>query len=881
MKRKPARRGHPRGDRGNVFLIIIGILAVIFTVATFFMRDTVEETYLTERSHRAIHAQCLAEAGLERALSILAKDLNDPEKMKDPVSLANKLRLPMKTSGGALYDGLGNVLGNDLPLDVSAVKEPVILDKARLQENNAKDLDEMVDFMVGKAGTEYDVKVTLKLDKALKIAPGPDSGADKYKVPGVDCEYAVHSGLMSFLDNKGYKALELSLPEDAKWLSLNIDLGLPFLNVDLIDLMLKVFPESWSNQIKGFVTFDGLLKKIMPEIYPYEIELAAGVFPDLSGKLGGAAVPAFSESQCVEKFGYLTIESEASIVYGDARKTTKRVFATKEFKCADIEPVAPCYSLFISNLNDDKIVFNDAGGTLMVQNFPNMKTLLAKGAGEYSAFPGLIRVNGTKPTLCNVSFYGNPMNGDVFNFARVSEMLLITDVDISMPEKEFTIYSREPHNQTTSPVPSEVKGLKAGLDNSLNNAEAQYNTIKTNVIKTINPNPPKPPEGTDKTSTLKNIASKVAGLFNIIPKISGCTVFEPPLHLLPLPGPLGSLDPFERWDWPYSGGPLSFAGVGLPIPLPAFGSCVTHLFGPGALYPTMTREIEGCVLKRFQQWHFTIMGYPMGPFPVGKQIPITGFINLPPIPIPLVHTHDVCEKYEYSFYPMKATEDANKEPDGAVTIYDPSQLENSPPNLYSIEQYAKKATYYYATEKDFLADLPNRMIKINGKDCYRLNGITFVADNLTLPPVGSSTLNVYGRGSIVSGGNVSLRGNIEDPYDDTQETTAGTPRTIFSLVVRRGGVIIDENAPSDPVRFEGNLYTDKGLAVFGDKQIAIRGNWVTNTFNKAAAQGAVKVTYVGYKTRSSLNSIHPKLGKYDPERYQVTLTPGWEAWRVQ
>lgn len=866
--------------RGNVFLIIIGILAVIFTVATYFMRDTVEETYLTERSHRAIHAQCLAEAALERAMSILAKELNDTAKMKDPTSLANRLRIPMQTKGGS-FDGLGNVLGNDVALDTSAVAEPVVLEKEQLQASDMRELDEMVDFMVGKAGTTYDVKVTFKLDKALKIAPGPSSGGDSYKVPGVDCGYAVHSGLMDFLENKGYKALELSLPDDARWLSLNINLGLPFIpDVDLLDVMLKVFPESWSTQIKGFVTFDGVLRKIMPDIYPYEIELAAGAFPALSDKLGGAAIPAFSESQCVEKYGYLTIESEASIVYGDSKKTTKKIFATKEFKCADIEPVAPCYSLFISNLNDDKIVFNDAGGRLTVQNFPNMKTLLAKGAGEYSAFPGLIRVNGTKPTMCNVSFYGNPTWGDIFNFARVSEMLLITDVNISMPQKEFSIYSREPHNQTTTPVPTEVKGLKAGLDNSLDNAEAKFNTVKTNIINTINPNPPQPPEGTDKKSTLKKIGDKIASLFNIIPKIKGCTIFEPALHLVPLPGPLAALDPFERWDWPHSNGPLSFAGVGLPIPMPAFGSTVTHLFGPGAVYPTMTREIEGCVLKRFEQWHFTIMGYPMGPFPVGKQIP-TPIILLPPIPIPLVHTHDVCEKYEYSFYPMKSTEDANKEPDGAVTIYDPAQLENSPPNLYSIEQYAKKATYYYANEADFLADLPNRMININGKDCYRLNGVTFVADNLTIPPVGSTSFNIYGRGSIVSGGNITLRGHVEDPYEDADEASPDKPRTIFSLIARRGGVIVDESAPSDPIRFEGSLYTDKGMVVFGDKQLVIRGNWITNTFNKAAAQGNVKIIFVGYKTRSSLNSIHPQQGKYDPERYQVTLTPGWEAWRVQ
>lgn len=868
--------------RGNVFLIIIGILAIIFTVAIYFIRGTVEEKTLTERSHRAIHAQCLAEAALERAMNILSKDLNDPAKMKDPTTLANRLRLPLQVAGGSTFGGLGTALGNDQPLDIAPVQMAITLDKAQLQGTDT-DFDEMVDFMVGQKGMTYDMKVSLTLDKALRPVPGPKSGGDAYKVPGVDIPYSIHSGVRDFLDNKGYTALKLAMPEDARWLALNISTGLPIPGLDqadLMDLLYAVFPESWRTEMDKWVTFDGLLKQVMPSLYPYEIKLAKDIFPPLADKLGGVAPPAFAETTCVEKVGYLRIEAEGSITYGDRKTTTKRVMATKEFKCADIEPVAPCYSLFISNLHDDKLVFNDAGGTLMVQNFPNF---LDSSSGETRCFPGLIRANGTKATMVNVSFYGNPMNGDIFNFARVAEVPLIADVKVAdlVNGNGFTLYGRESHNQTTTPVPSEVKGLRSTVDNSLNAAEASVNKFTASVEKRLNPNPPAAPAGATKTSTFKQIYGALGKYLNFVPKIGGCTIFEPALHLVPLPGPLAALDPFKKWDWPYSAGPLSIFGVGIPVPMPAFGSTVTHFFGPAAVYPTMTREIEGAVGMRYQQWHCTIIGFPMGPFPLGKQIPLTGIINLPPIPIPLVHTHEKGGKYEYTFYTMKSTENENAEPDGQVTIYDPKNAENSPPNLYSVEQYAKKATYFYTKADDFWKDAASRMATINGKSCYRLNGVVFIADDVTLPPVGSDTFFIHGRGSIVVGGNVVLRGHVEDPYDDTEEVTAGTPRTVFSLIARQGGIIINDTALSDPLRFEGCLYSDKGMAAYGDKSIHIRGNWVTNTFNKASAQGDIKITHIGYKTRSSLNSVHPTQGKYDPERYHLTMMPGWEAWRVQ
>jgi len=217
-------------------------------------------------------------------------------------------------------------------------------------------------------------------------------------------------------------------------------------------------------------------------------------------------------------------------------------------------------------------------------------------------------------------------------------------------------------------------------------------------------------------------------------------------------------------------------------------------------------------------------------------------------------------------------------------MYDPAFMENSPPNLYAPEQYIKKAVYYYATAQDFYDDIPNRIIEVNGKKCLHLNGMTYVADSIELPPPESTefsegTFNIFGRGGIVCGGNAIMNGHVRQPFEPEAEREAETPRTVFSLIVRKGGLIINET-PENTV-FEGSLYTDKGIAVPADKSIRIIGNWVTNRFSKADTPGDIRIEYVAYKTRSSLNSVNPATGVFDPERYVVSMAPGYVSVRVQ
>ncbi|MBI3038578.1 hypothetical protein HYY75_05930, partial [bacterium] len=759
-------------NKGSVFIIIIAILAVIFTMATYFMSGTIEEKHQTERSQRTGQTLCLAEAALERAMGVIAKELNSPQSWKDPSSLGHLLRIPTKRTGKTSMEGLEKKLGADELLETAEnFKKPIVLKKDKLQGSNGNELDQIFEFMVGKnVGASYEVEVSIKLDKGFRIAPGASVG-DTYKIPGVEIPWNCHSGVKDFLNNKGYAALVLSIPEDIKWLSFYIPIkvaGVKLFSVDPMAMVSVLLPASIRNTINEILSIDALLKRFFPGIYPYKISFAKNIFPDLSQKLGSVSLPGFDDQYFIEKFGYLSVESKASITYPDKRVITKYVLASKEFKCADVEPVAPLYSFFISNLNDNRLIFNSIGGNLFVNNFmglSNIKNDPPAGAEEKREFPGLVRVNGTNPAECNVSFIGNPSSpnlepGDnmLKKLGRGVEFLLMMDTEskgsLGVSGKKTVHYKAEYAKYTTgdTAVPN---GAKAGGTESLPKAESKYKGNPNAESDGALSEKEKKDGEKQKGSTLDGLRSMIPIVeLNILPPMDfGGSVFSIPLHGLPSPIPgVNITDAWSKWEWPFMGtGWYQFT-----LPTTGIGDNVTHFFGSACLFPTMTREVEGFVLKRYRQWNLLVVSWPMAPIPLGNQIPVPWPpLLILPFPIPLWHTHEITSKYDYNLWVFKTPKDesgVSTENDLEVKVYDPAIQENSPPNLYSLEQYAKKATYYYPTSADFIADIPNRLITENGKTCFKLNGVNFIADSITLPPPGSDTFFISGKGAIVTGG---------------------------------------------------------------------------------------------------------------------------------
>ena len=135
--------------KGSAFIVVVGVLGVILFAATMFMSSTIEEGRQTTLSVKGLHATSLAEAALERAMRMIADNINDVDPTRVTANdLSIKLRLPARAKSGVTL-GLAGNLGADeqLELDIAASEE-IILTKDDLQAGvDNKELDALVAYI--------------------------------------------------------------------------------------------------------------------------------------------------------------------------------------------------------------------------------------------------------------------------------------------------------------------------------------------------------------------------------------------------------------------------------------------------------------------------------------------------------------------------------------------------------------------------------------------------------------------------------------------------------------------------------------------------------------------------------------------------------------
>lgn len=908
---------------GSAFIIVIGVLSVIIFAACMFMTSTIEEGRQTNMSIRGLHAASLAEAAMERAMHVLSKKINkvDPS-TASANDLSILLRLPC--SEGSSTMGQSENFGSDKALNLSdECKKEIILTKDDLQgEEFGTDLDELVDYMTDKGAKSYEITVKAKVAQAFRNSPGNDY--PDYKIPGVDIGWNTRYDVKSFLNGEGYTAFDIKIPEGIKWLSFSIPInigGIKLLDINVTNIVGGLLPDisvgGTSYTFEEFtevstlcdLLLNQLIAKGAKQIYPIHVKFDKFDMPKSVGELWPAGTPVSEgDGQYLEKYGQLSLECEAKISYQDRQTAARRVTATKDFKVADCEPPAPMYSFFINNMQNEAISFNNYGGQFYINNFDYTGVLSKVKQAITGAFsggntasddegkeiPGLIRVNykdesGTNPLICNVGLVGDwggqPIEGESDNIAAKlfsgieALMILCPDTSMAVVGAKYTLNTavNKKNPDTNESVPVKLKGTyekgQTGTNPFAGASFADFSAKITGIRE----------GGLAKASDLLKSMAGLGGI-NLVPDVGGMSTnviaLAITLALKPLTenvtsalgvNGIGVPDCFQSWDMPTMGTKNSL----YPIPTTGTGSNKTHFFGYGGLHPTLTKEIEGNVMKYYRQWAMCIVGMnatdrlPLLPFPP---------VFLPPAPlvIPIWKAGEIIEKYDFNLENFKAHGDDGKA-DMEANAYDPALLENMPPNLYTNEQYAKKATYYYENAQAFIEDLPNRTTEIDGKTVFVLNGISYISGSVGEPNnpftvEGGDTLYVCGKGMIVCSGNFYMGCNIVSIDRNEEEPT------VFSLICRKGGLMVMTGGLK--LRFEGSLYTELGMFVHQNSSLHIVGNWVTNAFNKAAMGGNVAIDYVSSRVRTSLGSLHPIRGKYDPRRYHVSFSPVWASWRA-
>lgn len=678
----------------------------------------------------------------------------------------------------------------------------------------------------------------------------------------------------------------------------------------------------------------------LPDVYPIKFSSHdSGDFFLKPDKLWPSGVKLPKDmSRYVEKYGTIRVTSDAEITFANGTTSKRRCSATKDFKVSDIMPMAPVYSFFIANTGNDCINFNDRGGQLYVNN--NAKRLFSKAEiTKNKEHSGQIRVNylpddaagGSTncPLVINVSLIGdtdgpklanNKLGDGMLNVAAGNDASLmlgstktmaITNAKYNM---DWTINAntQKKKNAEGKKVPTSVK-LSPGkfnrgfqMDNKI-----LKNTDLLNKKPTYLQNRDAYNKGglkkyhdsqrlwNQEDFRLGKFDDKLDGLakwkkektiLNFLPDVEktssnifgfGAAMIKRPFGMttpnlesvgITFGSGAGS-NSFLEYELPYMG----TANSNYCLPTLGVGQNKTHLFGTSAWNPTLTRDIEGAVAKRYRQWRATVLGLL-----ARDRLPLLPFLtppwcNVPAIPIPYWWVDTVINKYDYQIFCLKPFDVETNKTDTTYSIYDPAQMENMPANWYSNEQFAKKSNYFYVDYQSFIDDLPNRVIEVGGKKALQLNGVTYISGSLGsekekegFRPDDKDTFYVTGKGMIVCSGNIILNCNIMHLNVDDEQT-------VFSLISRNGGLVLAEKGE---FTIQGSIYTNRAIYLGSNTKLNIQGNWVTNEYARHRMMGDILIDYVSSYLRPSMGSLHPETGKYDPRRYNLAMAQKWNAWRV-
>lgn len=187
--------------------------------------------------------------------------------------------------------------------------------------------------------------------------------------------------------------------------------------------------------------------------------------------------------------------------------------------------------------------------------------------------------------------------------------------------------------------------------------------------------------------------------------------------------------------------------------------------------------------------------------------------------------------------------------------WSPDDTKNWPANAYSMMQYAKKATYFYQSGAEFLADTDRKA----PDGSWDINGVTYISGELDLT-LSDPEFKVKGKGIIVTKGNIKINTNIRRADEDT----------VFSLVARGGGLIIGGSC----TEIEAACFSNRTPQTVSSDIVNIRGNLVVNEFDRSEITN-LRVYYDGHACRTSPLSIMRDVGKFAPSRYYVSMAENW------
>ena len=919
-------------NRGVALFIILGILVVMMIMAFMVSQMSVNERRATKTSLEDVKIHNLLLSGLKLAMRDCVTNGNDyDDYMNFSGERKNHLyyvmRKPLKKAIPEMKSGIDK-LGFDKVLATSDPNVPI-------KEFSAAEinLQPLIDEMGGKI---VDFKIAVKYSSTSGVADvfSLEPKDVTHKTLDVTAKRFVNPSLDVLWSNGEIPAITLTFPPFAIKITVNVGyagITFPFNLTPLLTAsgILDAFGIGTGNKLDMNALLNPIFSFLgfqLPHTIPIKVASGTPPFPTADNQYPLGSIPVDYESDFannhIEKYGKLFMEAE--IKYrSETGKIYKATASGKlPFHVSDIQPVASMYSFFVNNKLDRKICFNggfkdpyDTSRTQAIiepedeaiavgkQNFPqfyvnNMSFNFLKSiaTNQFNTgtdpaiynknleLPGLIRVNGTKEHIVNIPWFGGKSDSGTMNPFRNTGIPLV----MRQRSNRFSVTNGD---------------LSASL--------GSLNSLFPNPSYAVMP----------LTTWLVNFVGKSVTAFAADIVTKGWK--QAMINALEV-----GIRPKCHWDWPWGIKGLflltekfdyyvaAVPRVSKDLPIIPYTASPTHLFGEYAILPTMSREIEGNVKKRWIHWSGQII-----------------YNDIPPIPpIPAMYFQNTEERdwYEYSVIGMCPPYEGITSEDNPSTSYNehvefkPTEVDKQVPGLFDFYQYVKKAGHYYKNYAEFAIDAKKR---IDPKDGYYvLEGVVFVkclpkndpdycplylggfkvstdingnftkfepsdvdikATTLSTTPDYQcrSPLKIKGRGMIVTNGDIVILDSVLQKRDE------GNPKTTFATTLSLLAISPDpaSSAQNWPVirmgkgqnkwgasihRIEASVYAQGG--VITDGNVIIHGNLVCDNFSTALLRAKtddefLKVQFDSRETKTSLASIHPTKGKYDFRRYYVTI----------
>lgn len=196
----------------------------------------------------------------------------------------------------------------------------------------------------------------------------------------------------------------------------------------------------------------------------------------------------------------------------------------------------------------------------------------------------------------------------------------------------------------------------------------------------------------------------------------------------------------------------------------------------------------------------------------------------------------------------------------STSDWSPDRDDCKPANVYSLLQYAKKATHFYKSEAEFWADTD----RFEG-GIYNCTGVTYIKGSLNIAGDASQPFKVKGNGILV------VKDNIIVTKDILRE-----PDTVFTLMARSG--YLDISGACDVI--QASCYSNCSPMIDKTTKFEINGNLVVNEFDRGDVD-FLEVNYNSAACRVSPLSIMRDVGKFDPKRYIVSVADKWSSYKFE